>query len=52
MVAFLQTLFFPANIILAVQGDFQRREMKAKIEKLFGGWNYQQPPVPAFPEGG
>ena len=49
LVAFYQRYYFPANIILAMQGDFSAPEMKAKIEKLFGGWNYQQPPVPPFP---
>ena len=40
---------FPANIMLAVQGDFNTAEMRARIEKLFGDWNYKQDPVPAFP---
>jgi zinc protease len=47
--AFYQRYFFPANIILAVQGDFQTAEMKARLQTLFGSWNVQQPPVPAFP---
>ena len=49
-VAFYKRYYFPANVILAVQGDFSAPEMKAKIESLFGGWNYQQPPVPPFPK--
>jgi zinc protease len=49
LMAFYKRYYFPANIILAVQGDFSAPEMKAKIEKLFAGWNYQQPPVPPFP---
>ncbi|MDP9170536.1 MAG: insulinase family protein [Acidobacteriota bacterium] len=47
--AFYKRYFFPANIILAVSGDFNAAEMKAKIEKSFAGWTYQQPPVPVFP---
>jgi zinc protease len=47
--AFYKRYYFPANIILAVQGDFNAPEMKAKLEKLFASWNAQQPPVPAFP---
>ena len=35
VVAFYKRYYFPANIILAVQGDFSAAEMKAKIEKLF-----------------
>jgi zinc protease len=47
--AFYKRYYFPANIILAVQGDFSAPEMKAKLEKLFGSWNATQPAVPAFP---
>jgi zinc protease len=50
LVAFYKRYFFPANITLAVYGDFETATMKAELEKLFGGWTYQQPPVPAFPE--
>ena len=50
LIAFYKRYFFPANIMLAVQGDFSAAEMKAKIEKLFADWTYQQPPVPPFPE--
>jgi zinc protease len=49
LVAFYKRYFFPSNIMLAVYGDFSAPEMKAKIEKLFAGWNYHQEPVPAFP---
>jgi len=50
IVAFYKRYYFPANIILTVQGDFSAAEMKAKIEKLFGTWNYTQPAVPPFPK--
>jgi zinc protease len=50
VVAFYKRYYFPANIILSVQGDFSAPEMKAKIEKLFGAWTYTQPPVPPFPK--
>lgn len=49
LVAFHKRYFFPANIMLAAQGDFNAQEMKAKIEKLFAGWNVKQEPVPPFP---
>ncbi len=49
MVAFHRRHFFPANIMLAVYGDFSTPEMKAKLERLFGTWDYRQPPVPPFP---
>jgi zinc protease len=47
--AFYQRYFFPANVMLAVQGDFSIPAMKAELETLFAGWTAQQPPVPAFP---
>jgi zinc protease len=50
IVAFYKRYYFPANVILTVQGDFPAPEMKAKIEKLFGSWNYTQPSVPPFPK--
>lgn len=50
VVAFYKRYYFPANIILAIQGDFSAADMKAKIGTLFAAWNYQQPPVPAFPK--
>jgi zinc protease len=46
---FYQRYYFPANVILAVQGDFSAPEMKARLEKLFASWNSRQQPVPAFP---
>jgi zinc protease len=50
--AFYKRYYFPANVILAIQGDFNAAEMKAKIQTLFGSWNATQPPVPAFPKVG
>lgn len=50
LLAFYKRYFFPANVMLAVYGDFAVAEMKARIEKLFGDWSAQQPPVPSFPE--
>jgi zinc protease len=49
LIAFYQRYYFPANLVLAVYGDFTIPEMKAKLERLFGSWNYSQPPVPPFP---
>ena len=49
LIAFYKRYYFPANIMLAVHGDFSAPEMKAKLEKLFADWNVQQPPVPPFP---
>ncbi len=50
VVNFYKRYYFPANVILAVQGDFSAPEMKARLEKLFGSWSVTQPPVPPFPK--
>jgi zinc protease len=49
LIAFYKRYFFPANTILAVQGDFKTEEMRAKLEKLFKEWTTKQEPVPEFP---
>jgi len=48
--AFYRRYFFPANLMLAIHGDFDAAQMRAKIEKLFADWTVQQPPVPPFPK--
>jgi predicted Zn-dependent peptidase len=50
VVRFYQRYYFPANIILAVRGDFNSGEMKAQLEKTFAAWTVTQPKVPPFPE--
>jgi zinc protease len=49
LVAFHQRYFFPANVMLAVYGDFSTAEMKTEIERQFGSWKASQPAVPPFP---
>jgi zinc protease len=49
LINFYTRYVFPSNVMLAVWGDFNAADMKAKIERLFAGWNVAQPPVPAFP---
>ena len=49
LIKFYKRYFFPANIRLAVYGDFSAPAMKEKLEKLFAAWNYRQPPAPPFP---
>ena len=49
---FHQKWFVPANVVVAVNGDFDRTEMIAKLEKLFGDWPFKggtPPSVPANP---
>ena len=49
LIGFYRRYFFPANIMLSIQGDFSTAEMRGKIEQLFADWTYKQPPVPNFP---
>jgi zinc protease len=48
--AFYKRYFFPANVTLAVSGDFDSAQLKGSLESLFGQWKEQQPPVPEFPK--
>lgn len=49
LIDFYRRYYFPSNVMLGIYGDFSAVEMKARLEKLFAGWNYTQPPVPKFP---
>jgi zinc protease len=47
--AFHRQWFAPANFIVAINGDFDRVEMVAKLETLFADWPFKgeiPPPVP------
>jgi zinc protease len=48
--AFYRRYFFPANVTLALWGDFEAASMKAAIEKEFAGWNEAAQPAPVFPQ--
>lgn len=52
LIAFHRRYCFPANVMLAVYGDFSTPAMKTEIERLFGNWTATQPPVPPFPPVG
>ncbi len=49
LIDFYHRYYFPANIMLGIYGDFSAADMKARLEKVFADWTYQQPPVPKFP---
>jgi len=40
---FYETNYVPANTILAVAGEFDAAQMKAKLEAAFGGWTGKDP---------
>jgi zinc protease len=50
LVAFYQRYFFPKNVILSLEGDFDTARMKGRIEAVFDDWKAEQPAVPAFPK--
>jgi zinc protease len=50
LIEFYKRYYFPANITMAVYGDFSTADMKARLERQFADWTYNQPPVPKFPE--
>ncbi len=45
---FYKRYYFPANMLMAVWGDFSTTEMEARLTSLFADWNYQQARVPPF----
>ena len=50
MVAFHADWFHPDRMYLVVIGDFDSKEMIAKIETAFAGWEKATKPLPADPE--
>ena len=49
IVKFYETNYAPANTMLAVAGDFDRNQMKAKLEEVFGAWSVKGAPPPVLP---
>ncbi len=50
MVAFHHKYVHPGNMIVAVAGDFDRKEMLKKIEKAFADWPAGEKSARAFPK--
>lgn len=49
LIDFYQRYYFPANITIAIYGDFNSAETQATLTKLFSDWTATQQPVPKFP---
>ncbi len=49
LVGFHKRYFFPKNITLAIEGDFDSASIKGEIEVLFEDWTVEQTAVPEFP---
>ena len=50
LIAFHDRYFFPSNVILALEGDFDSARMKSNLEALFSGWKNDQAAVAEFPK--
>lgn len=50
MIAFHKKYFHPGNFIIAVSGDFNSNEMKAKLEKAMAGWMINKEPLAQVPK--
>ena len=50
MVAFHQKYYQPGGFILAVSGDFNTKEMLAKLEAAMKGWAVSKEAIPAVPK--
>jgi predicted Zn-dependent peptidase len=50
LVAFHGRYFRPNNVILAVSGDFDKKELVPLLEKTFAGWKREDIAFPAVPE--
>lgn len=50
LVAFHQRYYQPAGFIFAISGDFNTKEMLAKLEAATKGWPVNKQPVPAVPK--
>ncbi|VEP17151.1 Peptidase M16 domain protein [Hyella patelloides LEGE 07179] len=44
LITFYQQYIRPENTILGIVGDFDTKEMQAKIEQVFGNWQVTTPP--------
>jgi zinc protease len=50
LVDFHKKFYAPNSIMLALWGDFDAKEMKAKVEEIFGGWERKEVSLPKVPE--
>src|SRR6202000_3408875 len=46
---FHRRYFFPKNVTIALEGDFDAERMKGRIEALFDDWKNDQQDVAPFP---
>ena len=49
LVEFHKKFYAPNNIMFALWGDFDAKEMKAKVEQVFGSWERREVNIPTVP---
>lgn len=47
---FHKQYYHPANMVMAVSGDFDKAAMKARLEQVLGGWIPAVGTIPTFPK--
>jgi predicted Zn-dependent peptidase len=50
LIAFHRRFFHPNNVILAVSGDFDRKEILEKLRTVFSGWKKEEVALPEIPQ--
>jgi predicted Zn-dependent peptidase len=50
LIAFHRRFFHPNNVILAVSGDFDKKEILEKLRTVFGGWKKEAVALPDIPQ--
>jgi zinc protease len=50
LIDFHDRYYYPSNFILAVSGDFDTKQMLAKLEKTLGGWANRDTKIPDPPK--
>jgi Predicted Zn-dependent peptidases len=50
LIAFHDRYYYPANFVLAVSGDFDTKQMLAKLEKALAGWPNRDGAIPNPPK--
>lgn len=50
LIDFYKRYYHPANMVMAVSGDFDKAAMRARLEQVLGGWTPATGAVPTFPK--
>jgi len=50
LIDFYKRYYHPANMVMAVSGDFDKTAMRARLEQVLGAWNPAAGTVPTFPK--